>query len=68
MATKQKTYSIVQAMRVTGYSRAMISRLCQRGVVGTRHQFGVSDYHMYSLSAQDIAQLKARKKQTLRNG
>ena len=64
MAKKQtKTYSIVEAMRLTGYCRALVSRLCNRGEIGTRHQFPGSDYHIFRLSKKDISTLKARKKQ-----
>lgn len=63
MASKTKTYSVIEAVRLTGYSRAMVSRLCQNGVVGTRHQFPDSEYHIFRLSKKDISTLKARKKQ-----
>jgi hypothetical protein len=65
MATKQKPQypiSVQAAADLTGYSRAWISRLCQHGKIGTRHEMLSSGRHYYSLDQQAVAWLISRKK------
>jgi len=63
MAKKETTYSVAQSALLTGYCRAMVSRLCQRGIVGRKIEIPESGQHIFRLSKKDIVTLKARKTQ-----
>jgi hypothetical protein len=67
MAKKQTTYSVLEAALITGYCRAMVSRLCQHGVIGRKIEIPETDQHIFRLSGKDILTLKARKNQGSRN-
>jgi len=65
MATKniiEKTFSVKEAVDKIGLCRAIVSRLCQRGIVGTRYEFPGIDQFVYRLSSDDLETLKERKK------
>ena len=60
---KQKTISVKEAADRIGLSRAIVSRLCQRGIVGTRVEFPEFRQHVYRLTEADVQTLKERKKE-----
>ena len=65
--TKKPTHSIASAVRETGYSRAWISRLCQRGEIGTLVEIPEAGFSVYRISEKEILALKARKTLGIRN-
>ena len=67
MSKSTKTYSVKQATEIVGLSRALISRLCQRGEIGTRLDLPEIGQFCYRLSAADLRFLKTRKKTFQKN-
>ena len=59
--TTQKTYSVREAADKIGLSRAIVSRLCQRGLIGTRYEFPEFSQHVYRLDDSDLNTLRDRK-------
>lgn len=59
--TNEKTYSVYEASKLVDCSRAIVSRLCQRGLIGTRYDFPGDSGHIYRLNDADIAVLQQRK-------
>ena len=64
MTTKKpdNTVSVREASEKTGLSRAIVSRLCQRGIIGKRIDFPEFSQHCYRISPDDLATLADRKK------
>ncbi len=59
--TKEKTYSVREAADKLDLSRAIVSRLCQRGIVGKRHEIPEFQQHVYRLDDSDLVILLDRK-------
>ena len=59
--TQEKTYSVLEAAKKLELSRAIVSRLCQRGLVGKRYDFPEFSQHVYRLTEDDLEVLRARK-------
>jgi hypothetical protein len=66
MATKPKTYSVLEASRETGYHYQWIARLCQAGKIGVRIDIPENGQHFYRISGKEIQAIKAAKRQGLR--
>jgi DNA-binding PadR family transcriptional regulator len=60
--TEQKTYSVKEAANEVRLSRAIVSRLCQRGLIGTKYEFPEFSQHVYRLTDEDLETLRDRKK------
>jgi hypothetical protein len=58
----EKTLSVKEASEKLKLSRAIVSRLCQRGIVGTRIDVPEFQQHVYRLTAEDLKVLADRKK------
>jgi len=56
-----KTFSVKEASDLLGLSRAIVSRLCSRGLVGTRHESVEFQQHYYRLTAEDLKTLESRR-------
>lgn len=59
--TTEKTYSVREAASEVMLSRAIVSRLCQRGLIGTKYEFPEFSQHVYRLSDEDLAFLRERR-------
>lgn len=59
--TEEKTYSVRDAAEKLELSRAIVSRLCQRGLVGKRYDFPEFSQHVYRLTDADLVVLRDRK-------
>lgn len=60
--TIEKTYSVKEAASEVRLSRAIVSRLCQRGLIGTKYEFPEFSQHVYRLSDEDLEFLRERKR------
>lgn len=58
---QHKSYTVKEAAVMTGLSRALVSRLCQRGIIGEKHDFPLIGSHYYTLSTDDVCKLIERK-------
>jgi predicted transcriptional regulator len=58
---KVQTFSVKEAADALGLSRAIVSRLCSRGIVGTRHESVEFSQHFYRLTEADLKVLESRK-------
>ncbi len=67
MTQQKKEYTVREASAITGLCRALVSRLCQRGKIGVRHDFPLVGSHYYTLSADDICFLLERKNNPPKN-
>lgn len=56
-----KTFSVKEAVDLLGISRALVSRLCNNGVVGTRHESIEFQTHYYRLTEADLKILETRR-------
>ena len=61
VTTKEKTYSVREAAEKLDLSRAIVSRLCQRGIVGKRYEIPEFQQHVYRLDDSDLVILLGRK-------
>lgn len=59
--TAEKTYSVKEAAEEVELSRAIVSRLCQRGIVGTKYEFPDVMQYIYRLNEDDLNMLRERK-------
>lgn len=59
--TAEKTYSVKEAANQVRLSRAIVSRLCQRGLIGTKYEFPDAQQHVYRLNDDDLQTLRDRK-------
>ncbi len=59
--TAEKTYSVKEAANEVELSRAIVSRLCQRGLIGTKYEFPDALQHVYRLNEDDLNMLRERK-------
>ncbi len=60
--TAEKTYSVKEAANEVRLSRAIVSRLCQRGLIGKKYEFPEFSQHVYRLTDEDLDTLRERKK------
>lgn len=60
--TAEKTYSVKEAANEVRLSRAIVSRLCQRGLIGKKYEFPEFSQHVYRLTEEDLDTLRERKK------
>jgi predicted transcriptional regulator len=59
--TAEKTYSVKEAANEVRLSRAIVSRLCQRGLIGKKYEFPDALQHVYRLNDEDLKTLRDRK-------
>lgn len=60
--TAEKTYSVKEAANEVRLSRAIVSRLCQRGLIGKKYEFPEFSQHVYRLTDEDLDTLRERRK------
>ncbi len=60
--TEEKTYSVKEAANEVRLSRAIVSRLCQRGLIGKKYEFPEFSQHVYRLTDEDLETLRERKR------
>ena len=60
--TEEKTYSVKEAANEVRLSRAIVSRLCQRGLIGKKYEFPEFSQHVYRLTNEDLETLRERKR------
>lgn len=65
--TQEKSYTVKEACELTGLSRALVSRLCSRGLIGEKQEFPLLGSHYYVLSSSDICFLVERKSNPPKN-